>query len=110
MDSFDICIVGAGMAGASLAATIGTRARVLVIEGEDRPGYHTTGRSAATWHQSLGGPLIQPLTDASGPFLREHGFLSDRGALTIARAGAEARLARFAVQFAGLGVRVDVLD
>ena len=75
MDSFDICIVGAGIAGASLAAEIGSRARVLLIEGEERPGYHTTGRSAATWHQSLGDPMVHPLTKASGAFLREGGFL-----------------------------------
>ncbi len=44
---FDIAIVGAGIAGASLAAAIGSRARVLLIEAEDAPGYHATGRSAA---------------------------------------------------------------
>ena len=43
----DIAIVGAGIAGATLAAAIGTRARVLLLEGEDTPGYHATGRSAA---------------------------------------------------------------
>ncbi len=110
MDSFDICIVGAGIAGASLAAEIGASARVLLIEGEDRPGYHTTGRSAANWHQSYGGAAVQPLTEASGSFLREHGFLSERGALTIARDHDAARLHRFAGEFAALGVRVEVLD
>ena len=109
MDTFDICIVGAGMAGASLAAELAPHARVLVIEGEDRPGYHATGRSAANWHQSYGGAVVQPLTDASGPFLREHGFLHPRGALTIAREGAEARLTAFADEFAALGVQVEVL-
>jgi D-arginine dehydrogenase len=110
MDSFDICIVGAGIAGASLAAAIGSRARVLLIEGEERPGYHTTGRSAATWHQSLGDSLVQPLTEASGAFLREHGFLSDRGALTIARKGEEARLYAFAETCSNSGMRMDLLD
>jgi D-arginine dehydrogenase len=110
MDSFDICIVGAGIAGASLAAEIGSRARVLLIEGEERPGYHTTGRSAATWHQSLGDPLVLPLTEASGAFLREHGFLSDRGALTIARKDEEARLHAFADTCSAAGMRIDVFD
>jgi D-arginine dehydrogenase len=109
MESFDICIVGAGIAGASLAAAIGTSARVLMIEGEERPGYHTTGRSAANWHQSYGGAAVQPLTEASGPFLREHGFLHARGALTIARKDNEARLTAFAEEFSRLGVRVEVL-
>lgn len=109
-DRYDIAIVGAGMAGASLAAAIGDRARVLLLEAEDRPGYHATGRSAAFWTESYGGPGVQPLTTASGAFLEEHGFLSPRGALTIARAGQEAELERFAASFAALGVRVEMLD
>lgn len=106
---YDIAIVGAGMAGASLAAALGRRARVLLLEAEDRPGYHTTGRSAAFWTESYGGPGVQPLTTASGAYLEEGGFLSPRGALTIARLGQEAELEAFAARFAALGVRVDVL-
>lgn len=106
---YDIAIVGAGMAGASLAAALGTRARVLLLEAEDRPGYHATGRSAAFWTESYGGPGVQPLTTASGAFLQQHGFLGPRGALTIAREGQEAELETFAAGFAALGVRVDVL-
>ncbi len=106
---YDIAIVGAGMAGASLAAALGKRARVLLLEGEDRPGYHATGRSAAFWTESYGGPAVQPLTTASGAFLQGGGFLGPRGALTIARAGQEAELEAFAARFAALGVRVEIL-
>src|SRR3546814_13309134 len=73
------------MAGASLAAEIGQAARVIVLEGEDTPGYHSTGRSAAFWEECYGGPGILPLTKASGFYLREHGFLSPRGSLYLAR-------------------------
>ena len=69
MSSYDVAIVGAGMAGASLAAELAGRASVLLLEAEDQPGYHSTGRSAAFWSESYGGPLIQPLTLASGDFL-----------------------------------------
>ena len=48
----------------------------------ETPGYHATGRSAAFWTESYGGAAIQPLTTASGPFLREHGLLARRQALT----------------------------
>jgi D-arginine dehydrogenase len=106
----DIAIIGAGMAGASLAAALGGRARVLLLEAEDRPGYHATGRSAAFWMESYGGPGVQPLTRASGGFLQDNGFLSPRGALTIARAGQEAELAAFAARFAALGVPVTLFD
>ena len=83
----DIAIVGAGMAGASLAAMIGDRAGVVLIEAEDQPGYHSTGRSAAFWSESYGGPVVQPLTTASGPWLEAGGFLNARGCLHIAGDG-----------------------
>ena len=99
-EAYDIAIVGAGMAGASLAAELAAHARVVVLEAESQPGYHTTGRSAAFWDECYGGPDIVPLTVASGPYLREHGFLSPRGGLYLGRdsdAGAlDAMMARFA--------------
>lgn len=108
---FDIAIVGAGMAGASLAAALApSGARLLLLEAESAPGYHATGRSAAFWTESYGGPGVQPLTTASGPALRKGGYLSPRGALTIARAGQEEALAAFAGRFEALGVRVQRLD
>ena len=106
---FDIAVIGAGMAGASLAAALAGRAQVLLAEAEDRPGYHATGRSAAFWTESYGGPGVQPLTTASGPFLHDGGFLSPRGALTIARTADAPALDRFGAAFAGLGVRVEML-
>ena len=107
---FDIAIIGAGIAGASLAAELASSARIVLLEAEDRPGYHTTGRSAAFWTESYGGPGVQPLTTASGPFLRDGGFLTPRGALTIGRSGQEARIDHFAQRFAELGVAVEQLD
>ena len=47
MSRFDVAIIGAGMAGASLAAELAPHASVLLLEAEDQPGYHATGRSAA---------------------------------------------------------------
>ena len=82
----DIAIIGAGMAGASLAAEVGDAARVILIEGEAQPGYHSTGRSAAFWSETYGGPAVQPLTTASHAYLSTHGFLSERGAIYLAYA------------------------
>jgi D-arginine dehydrogenase len=107
---YDIAIVGAGMAGASLAAELAGEGRIALLEAESALGYHATGRSAAFWTESYGGPGVQPLTTASGPWLHAHGFLKPRGALTIARAGQEDALERFAAGFAALGVRIEVLD
>jgi D-arginine dehydrogenase len=108
-EPFDYAIVGAGIAGASLAAGLAAHGRVLLLEAEDRPGYHATGRSAAFWTESYGGPQVQPLTTASGPFLHEHGFLNARGALTLARQAELPDLDHFAHEFARLGVRIEQL-
>jgi D-arginine dehydrogenase len=95
-----VAIIGAGMAGASLAAAIGDAADVLLIEAESRPGYHSTGRSAAFWSESYGGPLVQPLTTASAEALAP--YLSRRGAIHIAQAGSRAKLAALAAGFPAL--------
>lgn len=104
---YDIAIVGAGMAGASLAAEIGNAARVVVLEAEDTPGYHSTGRSAAFYEECYGGPGILPLTKASGLYLHEHGFLSPRGALYLARAADEAAVEAFITRFAETDARFE---
>jgi D-arginine dehydrogenase len=106
---FDIAVIGAGMAGASLAAELAPHARVLLAEAESVPGYHATGRSAAFWEACYGGPEIVPLTLASGPYLRERGLLTRRGALYIGRAEDEPAIEAFMKRFAGTGARLERL-
>lgn len=103
---YDFAIIGAGMAGASLAAELSSHASVLVLEAEDAPGYHATGRSAAFWDECYGGPDVVPLTLASGPYLREHGFLSPRGALHIARDEDLPALEEFEAIFGSTGATI----
>jgi D-arginine dehydrogenase len=105
--TFDIAVIGAGMAGASLAAELAPHASVLLAEAEATPGYHATGRSAAFWDECYGGPEVVPLTLASGRYLREHGFLSPRGALYIARAEDEPAVEAFMTRFADSGVHIE---
>jgi D-arginine dehydrogenase len=107
---FDFAVIGAGMAGASMAAELAPHARVLLLEAEDAPGYHATGRSAAFWDECYGGPGVVPLTLASGPYLQAHGFLSPRGALHLARDEDRAALEDFLNAFAGTGVTIERLD
>ncbi|MEQ5787329.1 FAD-binding oxidoreductase [Erythrobacter sp. NFXS35] len=104
---WDFAIIGAGMAGASIAAELGPHARVLLLEAEDAPGYHATGRSAAFWEECYGGPGVVPLTLASGPYLREHGFLTTRGALYVGRAEDRGAVDDFVATFAGTGVTIE---
>jgi D-arginine dehydrogenase len=91
----DIAIVGAGIAGASLAWALtqgdGPAPRVVLLEREAQPGYHTTGRSAALYMASYGPPGVQALTRASRHFydnpppgFTAHPLLSPRGVLHVA--------------------------
>ena len=108
--AFDIAIVGAGIAGATLAAAIGTRARVLLLEAESQPGYHATGRSAAFWSETYGGPAIQPLTTLSGEALAAGGVLQRLGSLHVGRDGEAGRADAFLAEFAGSGVALERVD
>ncbi len=92
MDQVDIIVIGAGIAGASAAFELSKTASVLLLEREDRPGYHTTGRSAAVFVPGYGNRTIRQLTAASRAFyddraggLAEGPVLHARGELLIAR-------------------------
>ena len=92
-DIADVVIVGAGIAGASLGYELAAGCRVVLLERESQPGYHSTGRSAAMLIASYGTDAVRDLTTLSRGFF-EHppdGFsmtplLSPRGYLHLARA------------------------
>jgi D-arginine dehydrogenase len=95
----DFLIVGAGIAAASVGYWLAPFARVILLERESQPGYHSTGRSAALFMPSYGTPQVRALTLASRAFLEsppdgfaEHPLLSPRGALMVASPGQEAAL------------------
>ncbi len=93
--TYDAVIVGAGMAGASAAYELAQKGlKVALLEQEDRPAYHTTGRSAAMYALGYGPPPIIALTQASGAFFKDtpKGFADnpllgpDVGCLFVGRA------------------------
>lgn len=106
----NVLIIGAGMAGAGLAAALPSGLRVILIEAEETPGYHATGRSAAFWHETLGGPHIHILTRASYRALDEGGFLTPRRSLEVAEAEHVAMLDTLEAEFAGTGVSLQRVD
>jgi D-arginine dehydrogenase len=113
---YDVAIIGAGIAGASLAAELAPHISVLLLEAEEQPGYHATGRSAAFWTESYGGSGVQPLSAVSGPWLAkpppgfsDRGFLAPRSALHLGRAQDDKRFAAFAAEFTALGVSLEPL-
>jgi len=108
--TYDIAIIGAGIAGAALAAEVAPHASVLILEAEDVAGYHATGRSAAFWEETYGGPAVQPLTAASRTRLEDGGFLKPLGSLHIGREKERAQIEGMLEQFAGSGVDLSLVD
>lgn len=114
----DVLIVGAGMAGAAAAWHLAhDGAAVTVVEREDQPGYHSTGRSAALFSETYGPASIRRLSTASRDFLTgppdgfaEHALLSPRGLLTLATAGEFGGMRELADAGRANGARVEELD
>jgi D-arginine dehydrogenase len=97
--SADFLVIGAGIAGASVGYWLAPHGRVLLLERESQPGYHSTGRSAALFMESYGTPQVRALTRASRAFFEappagfaEHPLVSPRGAMMVATHGQEAEL------------------
>ena len=89
---YDVIVIGGGMVGCTIAAHLAWKNRkVLVLESEEQPGYHATGRSAAVFAQTYGGPAVRALTRASKAFyldppdpFRAAPLLLPRGELQVA--------------------------
>ena len=88
MIATDFVVIGAGIAGASVAYELSRHANVVVLEREPQPGYHATGRSAALFSEIYGNALIRALSRAGralhydppadyaeGPLQRPRGLL-----------------------------------
>lgn len=93
LHSADAIVIGAGMAGASVAYFLAPHARVIVLEREPYPGMHSTGRSAAMFSETYGSPQVRALTRAGRRFLATppadfavHPILTPRGSTLIGRA------------------------
>jgi D-arginine dehydrogenase len=113
----DVVVIGAGIAGAAAAAHLAERRRVVLLERESQPGYHSTGRSAALFTETYGNLAIRTLTKASRAFYEawaedfaEHPILSPRGAMLFATLGQEAALDELWEELAPRDPRIRRLD
>jgi len=109
----DRIVIGAGIAGASVAAELARTGSVVLLETETQAGYHTTGRSAAQFTKAYGPPVIRALTRASESFFRapesEHiakPLLRPRGVMFVARPDQEAALDHLAAALGDAVVRI----
>lgn len=117
MQDFDFAIIGAGIAGVAAAYHLAPHARVVILEREHVPAYHTTGRSAALHSETYGNASIRAITVVSGRFYRDppagfadHPVLTPRGAIVVGRADQEAAVRAAAADYAQLVPSVRWLD
>ncbi|KIH85096.1 NAD(P)/FAD-dependent oxidoreductase [Pseudomonas batumici] len=90
MNQADFIIIGGGIAGASTGFWLAGHGRVIVLERESHPAYHSTGRSAALYTAAYGTAQVRALTlasraffDAPPPGFAEHPLLTPRGEMTV---------------------------
>lgn len=113
MQTYDIAILGGGIAGLSLAYFLGASRSVVVLEREENLGYHSTGRSAAEFVLRYNSPEVCALAAISRDFFDHppQGFaevqlLVPRGGMMIANAE---KLGRFEAHFAAERTQADNL-
>jgi D-arginine dehydrogenase len=98
----DVIVIGGGIAGASVGYFLAPHARVIVLEREQHPGVHSTGRSAALFSETYGPPQVRTLTRASRSFFESppagfvaNDILTPRGALIVGHSEQTGSLQRF---------------
>jgi len=116
---FEVIIIGAGIAGASLAYFLTQRGvrDVLLLEREEQPGYHATGRSAATLVEWDPVPELQRLKALAAPFIRnppagfcEHPVLDPVGILVTFQEPAWSAVRQLVPLFREQGTATEILS
>jgi D-arginine dehydrogenase len=112
----DICIVGGGIAGLSLAAELAPHANVIVLEAEEQPGRHATGRSVANYSETHSTPAVRALTRASRdtlmhppPDFADRSILTERAVLYFGRDDQRAALDALARDASAAGTTIKAL-
>lgn len=115
--TWDVAVIGAGIAGAAAAAELSRDHSVVMLDSEAQPGYHSTGRSVAMLDLAYGNAVVQALTSLSlGPLAElqdassDAPFLLERGVLYVARPDQASSMARFHERVTVPGHRVEYRD
>lgn len=104
-NQYEIIVVGAGIAGVAAGAYLSKTAKVLILEMEEQPGYHATGRSAAFFTTTYGNELSRKIGRIVSPFfasppdeLTDVALLHPRDSIFVAGEEQVDQLNRVAVQ------------
>ncbi|PDS59942.1 FAD-dependent oxidoreductase [Rhizobium anhuiense] len=113
----DFIIIGGGIAGASVAYELSAKGKVVLLEMESAPGYHSTGRSAAVMSENYGPALWSRLVTASRGFYEQppEGFtdvslVTPRGALFLAKHDEVEALFNQAVELSSRGANIEIVS
>ncbi len=113
----DFIVIGGGIAGASAAYWLAPHGKVLMLERESQPGYHSTGRSAALYAQSYGTPLVRAITRASRPFyaapppgFADYPILGPRGVMFIGEPAQQAELDAMLTELRRVNTGIHAID
>ena len=113
---YDIAIIGAGAAGLGAACFLSEHRDVVVLEREDQPAYHSSGRSAALYIEGYENGVVADLTIRSGTFFKQpppfaqHPLLHPRGGLTVATHGEEATMRAYLQRWEPLCPQLQSID
>ena len=93
VDTVDVVVVGAGIAGASAAAELSATRDVVLVERERLHAQHASGRSASVLSETSGHPVVCALARLSRPFFEspppgfaDHPLLRPRGLVWVGEA------------------------
>jgi D-arginine dehydrogenase len=115
----DVAIIGAGFAGAATAYHLARRGvkRVVVLDKENAPGVHSSGRNAAMVRQVVPRPELAEMGRRGGAAIRaiakesaQGGFFRQTGSLLFASAERAAKLESDARDALDHNVEVEIWD
>ncbi|CAB3775004.1 NAD(P)/FAD-dependent oxidoreductase [Paraburkholderia humisilvae] len=113
----DYIVIGAGIAGASLSAFLAAHGDVTLLERENAPGYHSSGRSAAILSVAIEEEAMRSLAIGSRGFFNnppegfsDYPLVHPRGSMAAAWGSSEELLINEARLLAGTGAQFRVLS
>jgi len=116
-NSYDVIVLGSGMAGISIAAELSKELSVCILEKENIPSYHSTGRSFAFYIETYGNEVVRKLTTASKNFFLENSkieinskILNKRGVAHIAQKEQIHKLEESYIDLAKINKNLDILN